>query len=337
MIQHTNPTPTNQAPTRNVARKVFPPPPPTRRPATEHSRRRRAAPLAIHLYEFFCSASMANTTKWATRCVAVVRAFIRTQHIRILDDITVDAIENYLIDKSTMGNTARTLRNHHTAISSFCQYLYIRNKLVLNPARLVQMRPLDESIPIYLDADEAAQSIEIADENGIGCEVRLALGTGMRLAEIRALAWLDVDLDDRSLLVRRSKSHRARQIPLKASLVETLARHKELYGHLVYVFPGGRGGTGGQGIWDVPRMRGDEWWKKKALPPLQAKIRKFRMLPRGSVGRGWHLFRHTFASKLIQSGLSLSKVAQWLGHKNLDTTRIYAHFAPGYDPDIEFV
>jgi len=55
------------------------------------------------------------------------------------------------------------------------------------------------------------------------------------------------------------------------------------------------------------------------------------------VGRGWHLFRHTFASRAVQAGVPIYKVAQWLGHKHVATTEIYAHLSPDFDEDIEKV
>jgi len=41
--------------------------------------------------------------------------------------------------------------------------------------------------------------------------------------------------------------------------------------------------------------------------------------------------RHTFASHLVMNGISIYKVSQWLGHKSVNTTMIYAHLAPQDD------
>jgi site-specific recombinase XerD len=54
-----------------------------------------------------------------------------------------------------------------------------------------------------------------------------------------------------------------------------------------------------------------------------------------AVGRGWHLLRHTFASRAVQAGVTIEKIGGWMGHSSAAATRIYAHLAESYDPDIE--
>lgn len=78
--------------------------------------------------------------------------------------------------------------------------------------------------------------------------------------------------------------------------------------------------------------RGTFLSKKGLLRP-----RKNAHQSRSSDGRhmGWHDLRYTFASRLAQEGISIYKICKWLGHSDIKTTQIYAHFAPVYDEDIE--
>jgi len=50
---------------------------------------------------------------------------------------------------------------------------------------------------------------------------------------------------------------------------------------------------------------------------------------------GWNVFRHTFASLLVQGGASIFKVAAWLGDQLTTCQRYYAAMSPDHDPDID--
>lgn len=43
---------------------------------------------------------------------------------------------------------------------------------------------------------------------------------------------------------------------------------------------------------------------------------------------GWHTFRHTFASRLAENGISMRKIQELLGHSDTNTTMRYAHLSP---------
>ena len=122
-------------------------------------------------------------------------------------------------------------------------------------------------------------------------------------------------------------------MPLSSEALAVLAAQRErLPAGIHYVFPTRQTWRGGW-RWRDRRRAGNCWLR--ALHPIQAAVPKFHELPGKCTGRGWHLFRHTFASRLVQAGVSLYKVAEWMGHSDVRTTRIYAHLAQGYDTDIE--
>ena len=64
---------------------------------------------------------------------------------------------------------------------------------------------------------------------------------------------------------------------------------------------------------------------------LSREFRKLVALPSGAPDFSLHTLRHTFASHLVMKGLSIYRVSQWLGHKSVTTTMIYAHLAPQDD------
>lgn len=146
--------------------------------------------------------------------------------------------------------------------------------------------------------------------------------TGLRLSELLHLEWQDFDWGRKLVRVLNKpkfehtvKNYQTRVVPISDELREKLLPYIKTEG---LCFPGPNG-----------------------TPYYHEGPRKLirRIIDKSGVreGRrmGWHEFRHTFASRLAQEGISLYKICKWLGHADFKTTQIYAHFAPIYDQGIE--
>ena len=291
-----------------------------------------AGPLASRLTDFRRDLQLTGDGRHATRTVQIVRAFLWQSRIRTAADLTAGGVANYLGRLADAGRAVKTLANHRYAISRFARYLRASGLPIGEPCREVRLRRPQRPPPRYLDDGEIAETLRLARHLGIWPEVALALATGLRRSELIRLEWADVDLNRRSLLVRRSKSRRPRTVPLSRAAILALRVQRRRTGRLTQIFPARRTWPG---CWSyVDRPREASWWVR-ALRPIQEGVPKFRTLPGCSTGRGWHLLRHTFASRAAQAGVSLYKLALWLGHSDIRTTQIYAHLQAGYDPDIE--
>jgi integrase len=139
--------------------------------------------------------------------------------------------------------------------------------------------------------------------------VRFQLLTGARLGEVLNARWTDVDLE-RGVWTKPShhtKQKRTEHIPLSgpalALLADMRARANPLGEHL---FPGN---AAGRPLQDIKKF-----WK---VVTAEAAIGEYRL----------HDNRHTHASHLVSSGLSLEIVGRLLGHTNPTTTKRYAHIA----------
>lgn len=145
----------------------------------------------------------------------------------------------------------------------------------------------------------------------------VAFRTGLRLGELAALRWADVDLENRRLHVRRSwfrgsittpKGGRARIVDLAPSAASLLGRVVQLEGaELVFCNADGSVITRDQ-------LKGP--WER---------VTKAAGLPRTTP----HDARHSFASQLVIAGVALPAVQQLLGHTDIRVTMRYAHLAPG--------
>jgi integrase len=150
----------------------------------------------------------------------------------------------------------------------------------------------------------------------------VAAFTGLRLGELRALRWRDVDWLRQVIRVRRSytwgeegvpKSGKVRSVPLSdqpARALEGLSRRENWTGDedLVFVSPTG-------GFLDEAGLRRRFYKALKA-----AKLPKMR----------FHDLRHTFGTLAVQA-FSLTDVKAFMGHADIQTTMIYAHHVPQHD------
>lgn len=292
------------------------------RPKTQARRK------AVYLAEFERLSALTCQRKAAVFKANVVRKFLAAKKVKRLDCITEAMVQGFLANLLTRRKP-HTVRNHANALCLFCDFLVGQGVLPANPAKRVRLPKVEKLPPLFLDQQEYDKALKIASHNGIWPEVALALSTGLRLAELQRLEWGHVDFAIRKLLVRKSKSGRSRIVWLNKRAIEALNYQWVRTSRRRFVFPGRerKGATG---------MRGHVWWTD-ALKPLQEAIPKFQQLPKGSTGRAWHLLRHTFASRAVQAGVSIYKVATWLGHSDVSTTMQYAHLATDFDSDIERV
>jgi site-specific recombinase XerD len=136
--------------------------------------------------------------------------------------------------------------------------------------------------------------------------VTLLLNTGLRLQELCALTWHDVQVTARKGLVTvtRGKGGKSRQLPLNAEARRTLMvlGYEAHAGSSAPVFMGQRGRLTPSGVQRLLRTYAHAA-HLEALSP--------------------HRLRHTFCKSLVDAGVGLEKVAALAGHESLETTRHY--------------
>lgn len=139
--------------------------------------------------------------------------------------------------------------------------------------------------------------------------IRFQLLTGARIGEVLTATWSDIDLD-RGVWIKPShhtKQKRTEHLPLSGAAWDLLRRMKETTGEdSIYLYPG-----------------------RNPAKPLSDLKRFWRsiMSMSGVVDYRIHDNRHTHASQLVSSGMSLAIVGRLLGHTNPITTQRYAHLA----------
>lgn len=232
--------------------------------------------------------------------------------------------------------SATTVQHIHGLLHLALQDALREDLVARNVAALVKAPKRDTPEMRALRPDEVRQLLDAAKGERLEAFFTMAITTGLRLGELQALAWTDIDFDRQRLTVRRtlaqdgravfspssSRKNHLRQVWLSEVVIQGLERHRATqeaerqaagtaWTEHNLVFTNAVGGP-----LDGRNLR------RRSFPVLLAKAG----LPRFRI----HDLRHTAATLLLTEGVPVKVVAELLGHADVSTTlRIYAHVLEG--------
>jgi integrase len=226
----------------------------------------------------------------------------------------------------SLGVSPATRNRYKAVFSAIFQHGKERDKVQSNPARDVKQARVNNGVVRFLTPDEEKRLRAVLQHDLDACgprnermkkrllhriyELDIALLTGMRKGEQYGLRWPDVNLAKGELIARDTKNGTDRVVILTPSAVRSLTALKSLP---MRRKPRAKGkqNTSPQ---DVVFAIGDnKKWFGSVL--CKAHIKGFR----------WHDLRHTFCSRLAQSGASLKVIQEAAGHKTISMSARYAH------------
>jgi len=254
-------------------------------------------------------------------------------------DINKAVVKKLLQKKLKEGYAASTATHIKNAISGVLELAVDDNKISSNPAQIIRKLIRSKVKKYHIDPltrEDTKLLLETCLTNyPKHYPMLLTLcRTGMRLGEVIALQWGDIDFNNRFIIVRRSrsKSHTStpkndkyRNVDMSRQLTECLSKlkikRKEEYlakgeGVPEWIFISEIG---------TPLIEGH--WRERIFKKIleKAKIRQIRI----------HDIRHTYASQLIQDNRSLAYIKDQLGHHSIQVTvDIYGHLVPGANKEV---
>ena len=229
-----------------------------------------------------------------------------------LADLSPKALSSYVQFRKEEGAKAATV-NRELGLLSKAFNLALRQWEWCNdnPCSRIQREPENNTIDRWLTSEEDARLLNGAEGylNGQLVEIIiLAMNTGLRQGEILNVRWKDVDLSRKVITVQKTKNKDPKVIPLNQTVSDMLLNKSKVVNISGYVFSTMNGTKISR--WNLKR--------EYANALRKANITNFR----------FHDLRHTFATRLVQSGVDLYRVAKLLGHRDISTTQRYAHHHP---------
>jgi len=223
------------------------------------------------------------------------------------------------------GLDPRSVQRRLSAVRGFFNYLVRERVIAANPALDVRAPKAAKRLPGTLDVDQINTLLDIPPEDALAIRDRaimeLFYSSGLRLDELVGLDLTSVDLADRTVRVL-GKGAKTRIVPVGRKAIEAIRawlRERPAFAAAdeTAMFTGK---TGARLKHRAVQLRIAHWARRKGLPT--------HVHP--------HLFRHSFATHLLESSKDLRGVQELLGHADISTTQVYthldfAHLARTYD------
>jgi len=255
-------------------------------------------------------------------------------------------IEAYLTKLATKDNVSPTTQNQ-----AFSAILFLYKEVLgldTSEWNIQALRAQERKhIPVVLTKDEVKSVLQNIPMD-YSLLVHLMYGCGLRMNEVLNLRVKDVDFGFNKIYVWDSKSLKDRTIPLpqtlKAKLIEQIKIVKNLHSQDL------QNGYGGVYIpyaleRKYPKSKFETKWqflfpmKNISTDPRTKEKRRHHVMSQ-TLGRNIkvasqkanlnkrvtsHIFRHSYATHLLQAGIDLRSIQELLGHKSVETTMIYTH------------
>ena len=212
------------------------------------------------------------------------------------------------------GLAPRSVQRRLSAVRSFLNFLVREGILSRNCALEVRAPKGQRRLPVTLDADTMARLLEIPADGPLATRDRaimeLLYSSGLRLAELVGLNLQDLNAADRTVRVL-GKGSKTRVIPVGRKALTALSawlKQRQLLvrddSQAFFV------GTTGRRLGPRAIQKRVEYWAVRQGLPMHVHP---------------HLFRHSFASHLLESSGELRGVQELLGHADIATTQVYTH------------
>jgi integrase/recombinase XerD len=200
--------------------------------------------------------------------------------------------------------------------------LKVEGWTVFEELRIVEPQVL----PIVLSRQEVATVLGVIREPRFKACLRLIYHCGLRVGEAVRIELRDIH-ESRGphprLHVRNGKGGKDRYVPMSPSMVAELREWWRLHQNRKWLFPSpGRGWKDRKMTLSEAMGKADAHLSESAV---QMAFRMARAQSKINEAATVHTLRHSYATHLLEEGVSLRQISQYLGHESLDTTVVYTH------------
>ncbi len=255
------------------------------------------------------------------RDLARLAAFCDRRRYARWDGLENHHLRTFAASEHAAGISPRSVQRRLSAARTFFGYLQREGVAPRNPAQEVRAPKAKKRLPATLDADQMGRLLDFRADDSLSVRdkaiMELFYSSGLRLNELVGLDLEAIDLQDRTVRVA-GKGNKTRIVPIGKQAREAL--QKWLEHRLKWVQ---------RGAASAPAARAAVFLGRNGRPlsvrSVQLRVAAWARRRGLNMHVHPHMFRHSFATHLLESSGNLRAVQELLGHADIGTTQIYTH------------
>ena len=262
-----------------------------------------------------------------------LKQFSQQLHCISIEDITSNMLENY-ISLLHQSYKPKTVKRKIASLKAFFHYLEYKEIVDRNPFNKMQVKfrepvILPKTIPLHT-VETILTTIYHQCQNGKTpyqrknairdvAVIELLFSTGIRISELCSLKVNDVNLQDGIILIYGKGSKERCMHIGNDKVISVLSEYKQAYF---------------TEIQDCRHFFANQAGKSLSDQAVRRMINKYTNLAAIELHITPHMFRHTFATCLLEADVDIRYIQEMLGHSSINITEIYTHVAMSKKKDI---
>ncbi len=252
--------------------------------------------------------------------------------LRDLGGVSMNHIHNYLQELTAMNLSTGSIARNISSIRGFHAFLMRENLTEANPAKMIDLPRQAKKLPAVLSVEEVESILSAPDRSTLvgmrdAAILECLYGTGIRVSELIFLQ-MDQLFFDIGFLRVIGKGNKERLVPLGEPALKAIQSWVEK-ARPTFAMAAGGGGRAVSGVPGGAQTQNRVFINQRGAPLSRMTI--WNIVRKYSVATGIekhvypHIFRHSFATHLLEGGADLRSVQEMLGHVSIITTEIYTH------------
>lgn len=257
-----------------------------------------------------------------------VKEFLQHQELKHnvhISEITPEEIEQYYqylqnrpSKTKTGGLSNSTISGHLFALRTFFKWLEESEDITINPISSLNVPYYEYNHRTSLTQVEIKKLYQSAETYRDKAMLGLFYGCGLRRAEAESINTTDIRLNEKNIIVREGKGSKRRIVPLAEKVKEDLENY--YYNERSHYISRSTTDKKTEDAFMI-NNRGRRMTRDSFVPRLKYLVKKSGIAQTVCL----HQLRHSIATHLLEQGMKLEKVRDFLGHKNINTTQRYTH------------